>query len=281
MRALLELTDPRKRVIIPYDYQTLIEARPVHRMLRKHTWGGKVGMELCTAEGPPACVRAMRLGGGQCFLDLKFHDIPATVAGAVRSAAKLGVEMLNVHALGGLKMMRAARKAADEFPDGQINERPIVLAVTILTSNDWGSLRALNLVPNRKDPTPAQMQKDVENAVGNLVEMCVEAGMDGAICSAREAARVKAISPDLLAVTPGIRPAWAVPNDQARPVTPYDAIVGGSDLLVIGRPITSPTGDVGERVGQIIGKDAAEVTPLDALNLVGDEIGRALKELAA
>lgn len=278
MRALLELTDPRKRVIIPYDYQTLAEARPVHRMLRKHTWGGKVGMELCTAEGPPACVRAMRSGGGQCFLDLKFHDIPATVAGAVRSAAKQGVEMLNVHALGGLAMIRAAREAADEFPDGQINERPIILAVTILTSNDWHDLRRLGMVPNRKDPTPAQMQKDVENAVMGLVGLAVEAGMDGVICSAQEVLRIKRAYPDLLVVTPGIRPAWSVPNDQARPVTPYDAIMAGSDLLVIGRPITAPPVDV---LAQVMGCYDRKLTPLDALNTIGDEIGRALEELAA
>jgi orotidine-5'-phosphate decarboxylase len=183
----------------------------------------KVGSQLFTTEGPRAVQKLAGLGF-DIFLDLKFHDIPNTVAGAVAAAAKLPrVRLVNVHASGGVEMMRAAREAA-----GDGKSRPALLAVTILTSLDAKALRAIGM-----SGSPAS------RAVA-LAQLAKKAGMDGVVASAQEVKAIRrACGPKFLIVVPGIRPAAASANDQSRIATPAEAIRAGADYLVVGRPISS------------------------------------------
>lgn len=181
----------------------------------------KIGKELFTAAGTEF-VKDLVDRGFEIFLDLKFHDIPNTVAKAVKAAAELGVWMVNVHASGGAKMM-AASKAALEG----VEKPPLLIAVTVLTSMSEEELKALGV------NTPLQ------DHVLNLAKMAKASGLDGVVCSAQEAAALKAeLGAEFILVTPGVRPAGADVGDQTRVVTPEQAIKNGSDYLVIGRPIT-------------------------------------------
>lgn len=182
----------------------------------------KVGSQLFTSEGPRAVEKLAGLGFG-VFLDLKYHDIPNTVAGAVAAAAALpGVEMMTLHASGGLAMMQAARRALKDR-----KRRPALLGVTVLTSLDSAALRPIGLAG------PASTR------VVALAKLAKEAGLDGVVASAHETRAVrKACGPRFLIVVPGIRPAAASTDDQARVATPADAIHAGANYLVVGRPIT-------------------------------------------
>jgi orotidine-5'-phosphate decarboxylase len=181
----------------------------------------KVGKELFTAAGPQL-VNSLMNKGFDVFLDLKYHDIPNTVAKAVKAAADLGVWMVNVHALGGRRMLEAAKGAVDES-----SHKPLLIAVTVLTSM------------TKEDLLSIGMDLEPEEQVMRLATLTKEAGLDGVVCSAMEAKKLKAsIGSDFCLVTPGIRPAGTSADDQRRIVTPQDAISQGSDYLVIGRPIT-------------------------------------------
>ncbi|MEY2341611.1 orotidine-5'-phosphate decarboxylase [Acidithiobacillus sp. IBUN Pt1247-S3] len=182
----------------------------------------KVGKELFTRAGP-AIVESLQQRGFQVFLDLKFHDIPATVAGACRAAADLGVWMVNVHASGGRAMLEAARDAIDV----KIGTPPLLIAVTVLTSLNASGLAEIGCTAN---PT-AQVIR--------LAGLAADAGLDGVVCSAQEATELRQHWPTLLRVTPGIRPAGATADDQRRIVTPSAALAQGADYLVVGRPITA------------------------------------------
>lgn len=192
------------------------------RRLRGSAGLVKIGSQLFTAEGPRAVERLAALGLG-LFLDLKFHDIPNTVAGSVAAAAGLpGVQMMTLHTSGGLAMMQAARAAVS----GK-KRRPALLGVTILTSLDTAALRRIGYVG------PASSR------VLALARLAKEAGLDGVVASAHEAQAIrKACGPRFLIVVPGIRPASASVGDQARVATPADAIRSGANYLVVGRPIT-------------------------------------------
>jgi orotidine-5'-phosphate decarboxylase len=180
-----------------------------------------VGKELFTHCGPEV-VRYLVGLGFDVFLDLKFHDIPNTVAGAVKAAADLGVWMVNVHASGGARMMEAAREALEGYP-----RRPLLTAVTVLTSMDQQDLQEIGV--NRLP----------EEQVSQLANLAKKSGMDGVVCSAVEASRLRAeLGDEFLLVTPGIRPIAADHGDQRRVATPLAAMASGSSLLVIGRPIT-------------------------------------------
>lgn len=181
----------------------------------------KVGKELFTAEGPRFVEELVKRNFG-VFLDLKFHDIPNTVAKACEAAAKLGVWMLNVHASGGRAMMEAARNAVDKSA-----ERPLLIAVTVLTSMDQAALNEIGVAGNLQDQ------------VLRLALLTELSGLDGVVCSAQEATLLRQhVEPDFCLVTPGIRPVTASKDDQSRVVTPADALQQGSSYLVIGRPIT-------------------------------------------
>lgn len=183
----------------------------------------KVGLQLFTAEGPRAVEKLAGLGF-DVFLDLKFHDIPNTVAGAVAAAAELpGVRIVNVHTLGGVAMMRAAREAIS----GR-KKRPALLGVTILTSMDAAALRQVGVAgpPGSRAVTLARRAK--------------QAGLDGVVASAHEARAIrKACGPKFVIVVPGVRPASSAANDQSRVATPAEAIRAGANYLVVGRPITA------------------------------------------
>jgi len=212
----------RNRLIVALDTDGLAPALAVARRLRPLAGMFKIGSQLFTAEGPRAVERIAAFGAG-IFLDLKFHDIPNTVAGAVRAAAGLpGVALVNVHASGGLEMMQAAARAV-----AGLRRRPRVLAVTILTSLDAAALRRIGISGSPRSRAVA------------LARLAQKAGLDGVVCSAHELQAIRSTcGPRFLTVVPGIRPAAAARGDQSRTATPAQAIRNGADYLVIGRPIT-------------------------------------------
>jgi orotidine-5'-phosphate decarboxylase len=215
---------PRDRLIVALDVPGLGEAEALLDRLDGIVTTYKVGAQLFTAAGP-AAVEACRKRGARVFLDLKYHDIPATVAGAVREAARLGVALLTVHASGGAAMLRAAAGAAAEAG----RERPRVLAVTVLTSLDRAALHRELQVPVA-----------VEGHVVHLAGLARAAGCDGIVASPREAAPLRAaMGREGLLVTPGVRPAGADAGDQARVATPEAAVRAGADYVVVGRPIAA------------------------------------------
>ncbi len=208
-------------VIVALDFADPRAARALVDRLDPTQCRLKVGKELFTAAGPDF-VRGLVRAGFEVFLDLKFHDIPNTVASACRCAADLGVWMLNVHALGGRAMLQAARDAL-----AGMSTPPLLVGVTVLTSIGETDLREIGI-----DETPAQLVL----RLAGLVHQC---GLDGVVCSAREAAALRSrFPPPFALITPGIRPHGAAGDDQSRIATPAQALACGVDYLVIGRPIT-------------------------------------------
>lgn len=213
---------PDPRIIVALDNMAPEAAVTLARQLPADRCRLKVGKELFTRAGPSLVQTLHTLGFG-VFLDLKFHDIPNTVAQACRAAADLGVWMVNVHALGGRRMLAAARESL-----GQGAQRPLLTAVTVLTSHSPDELAEIGLAG-----TP-------EENVARLARLAQEAGLDGVVCSAQEAPALRTqCGRDFLLVTPGIRPAGSDAGDQRRVVTPADALARGASYLVIGRPITA------------------------------------------
>ncbi len=229
---------PEDRLLVALDVESLGEAETLLGRLDGALTGCKIGSQLFTAAGPRA-VEAARKRGFRVFLDLKFHDIPTTVAGAVREATRLGVFMLNVHASGGLAMMRAAAEAARKAAQDFGVPRPLCLGVTVLTSLDRRALyREVGVAAN------------LDAHVLHLAERAREAGLDGCVASPRELSRLRiALGREWVIVTPGIRPGgvergeeWSPPlptDDQVRVATPRQALAAGADYLVVGRPITA------------------------------------------
>ena len=211
-----------KKIIVALDFDTLDAAVALAKQLDPAQCRLKVGKELFTYCGPRV-VEALHELGFEVFLDLKFHDIPNTVAKAVKAAAELGVWMVNVHASGGLEMMKAARAVIDSYGD----KRPLLIAVTVLISMSGEDLSQIGL------------QDSPEQQVQRLAGLTQQAGLDGVVCSSQEAKELKAsFGKDFLLVTPGIRPQNSASGDQKRIMTPVAALEAGSDYLVIGRPIT-------------------------------------------
>lgn len=212
----------------------LIFALDVPGMAEVNRWAGlisgnvgmfKIGKQLFTATGPEA-VKVILKAGGKVFLDLKYHDIPNTVAMATLEAARLGVQLCNLHALGGYEMMATTMEALDrEFKGG---ERTKVLAVTVLTSSTAETLAEIGI------------SSSVEDQVVRLALLAKRAGVDGVVASPREVPLIRAAcGSDFLIVTPGVRPAFAAADDQKRIMTPGEAVAAGADYLVIGRPISA------------------------------------------
>ncbi len=214
--------------IIAMDFPKASQAWELADRLDPRRYRLKIGKELFTAAGPDL-VRGLALHDFDVFLDLKFHDIPNTVAGACQAAAKLGVWMINVHASGGRAMMEAARDAVAHLP-----QRPLITAVTVLTS-----LGAEGLAETGVKRKPADQ-------VRHLATLARECGMDGVVCSGREAADLrKTLGTDFKLVTPGIRLPGSPPDDQNRTMTPAQALAAGADYLVVGRPVTTAADPIG------------------------------------
>lgn len=210
--------DPSDRLIVALDVDTLEAALSLVERLDGVVTRFKIGSQLFTATGP-AAVEAVRKRGGEVFLDLKYHDIPNTVAGAVRAAGQLGVSLVDVHALGGAPMIAAASHAL-----GSDGAR--LIAVTLLTSHDQAGLEAIGIAGSPAD------------AALRLARLAQSAGAQGVVTSPHEVERIRrACGAGFLIVTPGIRPSGAEPGDQARFATPSAALKSGADFMVVGRPI--------------------------------------------
>nr|WP_236955250.1 orotidine-5'-phosphate decarboxylase [Marinobacter nauticus] len=210
------------KIIVALDFPSQNPALALADQLDPAKCRLKVGKELFTRSGPDL-VKALQSRGFDIFLDLKFHDIPNTTSAAVVAAAELGVWMVNVHAAGGEKMMVACRERLEAFG----NDRPLLIAVTVLTSMSDEDLAGIGITSS------------AEAHVSRLATLTKNSGLDGVVCSAQEAPRLKAEQgSDFQLITPGIRPLTADKGDQQRIMTPTDALKAGSDYLVIGRPIT-------------------------------------------
>lgn len=209
------------RVIVALDYPSAEPAMALVHQLDPELCRLKVGKEMFTRLGPPF-IEQLCTKGFEIFLDLKFHDIPNTVAAACDAAADLGVWMINLHASGGRRMMEAASERL-----AQRSQRPLLVAVTILTSLSTADIHEIGFSGEPADN------------VLRLAQLAHSAGMDGVVCSPREAAAIRSeIGEDFLLVTPGVRPRDASVDDQRRVMTPGDAIAAGASYLVVGRPIT-------------------------------------------
>jgi orotidine-5'-phosphate decarboxylase len=221
------MAEPRDRLLIALDVERLDEADALLDRLAGEVTGCKIGNQLFTAAGPVAIEHALKRGF-RVFLDLKYHDIPNTVAGAVREATRLGAFIINVHASGGAAMLRAAAEAATRAAKDFAVPRPLIVGVTVLTSLDRRVLETEVGVPG-----------SVEAHVLRLAEQSRAAGLDGCVASPREIGLLRnALGRAWVIVTPGIRPAERG-DDQMRTATPSVAVAAGADYLVIGRPITA------------------------------------------
>lgn len=212
------MISPRERLIVALDVSSSAEVQKLMGPIGESVETYKVGMQLYTAVGPQI-VRDLIAAGKKVFLDLKYNDIPNTVSAAVREAARLGVAMLTVHASGGSKMLRAATEAKDSLK---------ILAVTVLTSMDEEGVRQVGV------------RDGIEDQVLRLARLALDAGCDGVVSSAQEVKFLRAkLGDGFLIVTPGVRPAGTAHGDQARVVTPREAIAAGATHIVVGRPITA------------------------------------------
>jgi orotidine-5'-phosphate decarboxylase len=237
------VNDPGPRVIVALDFANPMHALALADRLDPRACALKVGKEMFVVAGPEP-VRWMIERGFRVFLDLKFHDIPNTVAQACAAATRLGVWMLNVHAAGGSAMLKAARASTDATADETGRPRPLLIAVAVLTSLGDQDLADVGV----SETAPRQALR--------LARLTAAAGLDGVVCSAAEAPGLRtALGPRFTLVTPGIRPAGTAKDDQTRIVTPEAAVANGADYLVIGRPITQ----------------AAD--PLAALKSINDSLG--------
>lgn len=220
------MTDPARRIFCALDTKDQATALDLARRLGSTVGGMKLGLEFFNAQGPSG-VRALIAEGMPVFLDLKFHDIPNTVAGAVEAVTPLAPAFINVHAAGGGAMMRAAAEAASRTAQTAGVPRPLVLGVTVLTSLD------------QSDMSDIGVGRPVADQVVGLARLAQDNGLDGVVCSPFEIGAVRAAcGPDFTLMVPGIRPAGADKGDQKRVMTPAEAVAQGADYLVIGRAIT-------------------------------------------
>lgn len=224
---------PRNPVFCAFDTSSLDQAKLWARSLAQSIGGIKLGLEFFAAHGAGGVTEVVAQAHLPLFLDLKFHDIPNTVAGAIKSVAPIRPFMLTIHAGGGGAMMRAAAEAAADSAVKVGAPRPLILGVTILTSLDDGDLAAVG------------MQASVADQVRRLAALAKSSGLDGVVCSPHEAAVLRRdLGADFVLVTPGVRPSWAAAQDQKRVMTPAEVIATGADYVVIGRPITGATDQV-------------------------------------
>jgi orotidine-5'-phosphate decarboxylase len=221
---------PKERLIVPLDFSSAEEALAFVDTMGDTITFYKVGLELFSATGPEIVVR-LKSVGKSIFLDMKFHDIPNTVAGAAGRAVAIGADIFNVHSLGGKTMMRAAADAASRSASDLGVKRPLVLAVTVLTSLDRTSL---------EQEVGLTLGEGIGAFVAAKAKQAQETGLDGVIASPNEAESIRAACGcDFHIITPGVRPSWAAADDQKRFATPADALKMGADRIVVGRPITT------------------------------------------
>jgi orotidine-5'-phosphate decarboxylase len=226
--AIASRTNAKDKIIVALDVPTATDAVSIVNELKGAVGAFKIGLQLFTSAGPDF-VRKLVTWDARIFLDLKFHDIPNTVAKASIEAAKLGVWMFNVHASGGSEMMRRTVEEVAETCDRESIEKPLIIAVTVLTSSNNDTLKEIGVV------------NETEEQVLKLAELTAKCGLDGVVASPNEVEPIRAriASNEFRIVTPGIRPSSATKDDQKRVMTPGSAVFKGSDYLVIGRPITS------------------------------------------
>jgi len=221
------MNDAKQKLIFALDVDNLEEARRWVEQLQGQVGVFKIGKQLFTKCGPQV-VNLVQAGGADVFLDLKYHDIPNTVAMAGLEALRLGVRMFNVHALGGFEMMAKLVEAVDAVCPRGNPARPLLLAVTILTSSNQETLRGIGI------------DRPISVMVPKLAKLAKDAGMDGVVASPQEVGLIReACGGDFAIVTPGVRPTFASQDDQKRVMTPGDALRAGADYLVIGRPISA------------------------------------------
>ena len=221
------MNDAKRKLIFALDVDNLDAARSWVEQLQGQVGLFKIGKQLFTKCGPEV-VNLVQDGGGDVFLDLKYHDIPNTVAMAGLEALRLGVKMFNVHALGGYEMMAKLVSEVDKVCPRGNPDRPVLLAVTILTSSNQETLRGVGI------------DRPVEVMVPKLAKLAKDAGMDGVVASPKEVGLIReACGENFSIVTPGVRPSFASQDDQKRVMTPGDALRSGADYLVIGRPISA------------------------------------------
>ncbi len=232
----------RERLIFALDVPTLKDVKRWVLVLKDTIGVFKIGKELYTACGPDS-VRAVHDEGGEVFLDLKFHDIPNTAAMAAMSASRLGVKMFNLHSIGGFRMMETVVKVVHKGCEAEGIERPLILAVTILTSMEDEDLAEVGI------------RGPVKERVSSLSILAEKAGIDGVVASPGEARSIREETrEDFVVVTPGIRLPGSLPDDQRRTMTPAEAIKEGSDYIVVGRPIRDsqdPVGSVESIIAEI------------------------------
>jgi len=220
----------RDRIALALDVDNDQDALAIVAELKDSVGVFKVGHQLFTAYGPDIVRRIIGMGG-RVFLDLKYHDIPNTVAKASAEAVKLGVSIFNVHALGGLDMMKAAAESAKETAGKHNLPAPTVLAVTILTSMDEQSMRK-----------ELKITRSLRREVAHLARLAQRAGMHGVVASPQEIKMLRrAVRGEFVILTPGVRPAWAEKDDQKRVMTPGEAVKAGADYIVVGRPVLKAT----------------------------------------
>jgi len=230
---------PEERLIVALDVDTEKKALEIVDKLKNDTRFFKVGFELFSSCGPSIVAKVMGKGC-EVFLDLKFHDIPNTVAKAAASITRLGAFMFNVHGLGGHEMMKKANAASLAEADKLKIAKPKIIAVTVLTSMDEDALKKVGV------------EAGVKKEVIRLAHLAKESGLDGVVASPEETSLIRdALGPDFLIVTPGVRPLWAAAGDQKRITTPSEAVRRGADFIVVGRPITDAP-DMVEAAGKII-----------------------------
>lgn len=223
----------KEKIIVALDVPTRAEALDLVERLTGEVGAFKIGMQLYNAEGPDI-VRDIQAMGGKVFVDLKFHDIPNTVAEATRVITRRRAAIMTLHAAGGKKMLAAAAAAARDTAAAMGVEKPLVVAVTVLTS-----------ISQQEFCEEIGIDRPIAEQVIAWAKMAKEAGMDGVVASPREIADIRsACGPDFAIITPGIRPTWATANDQSRIMTPKEAVELGATYLVIGRPITAQENQV-------------------------------------
>ena len=216
----------KDRIIVALDVETAFEARKIIDEIGTRSGAFKIGLQLFTSAGA-SFVRETVEKGCKVFLDLKFHDIPNTVAKASVEVARLGVWMFNVHAAGGAEMMRLTGESVGEFCEKESLTPPKIIAVTVLTSSNQETLRETGV------------EREIDSQVVNLARLTAKCGLDGVVASPHETSLIRQNlkNQDFIVVTPGIRPGFATNDDQKRVMTPKQAIAGGADYLVVGRPI--------------------------------------------